>query len=231
MPKSSARLRRIEEPDFEAAYAQVTDPSHRKQFGQFFTPRTVASLMADWVTGKPTIRALDPAMGTGVLVRALLDRGVTSKITGYELDSHIASHSGLLAHPNVRVIQSDFLRSKTERQFDAIVMNPPYIRHRELEGLDDVRAKLSTESGFIIPKSANLYIYFAVKAAMNLLPKGRAALLIPTEWMNANFSTNFKRFLLERKLLKELVIFSGCSNIFGDALTTASILFLENTNG
>jgi hypothetical protein len=47
--------------------------------------------------------------------------------------------------------------------------------------------------------------------------------------MNANFAAKFKEFLLREAdpVLKELVLFSGCSNIFEDALTTASVLLVE----
>ena len=89
------------------------------------------------------------------------------------------------------------------------------------------RADISLKAGYIIPKSANLYIYFATKAALQLNPGGRAAFLLPTEWMNANFSPLFKRFLLERDLIREMVLFSGCSTIFDGALTTASLMLLE----
>lgn len=98
-----------------------------------------------------------------------------------------------------------------------------------MEGYEDTRAEISLKSGFLIPKFANLYVYFTVRAALQLRPGGRAAVLIPTEWMNANFSATFKRFLLDAGLLREIVLFSGCSNIFADALTTASILLLEKT--
>ena len=106
-------------------------------------------------------------------------------------------------------------------------MNPPYIRHRELTGYDDARARLSLKAGFVIPKSANLYVYFVVKACLHLVSGGRGAFLIPTEWMNANFSSSFKKFLISEGGLNQIVMFSGCSNIFQDALTTASILLVE----
>jgi methylase of polypeptide subunit release factors len=107
-------------------------------------------------------------------------------------------------------------------------MNPPYIRHREIEGYDKERARISLDSKCIIPKSANLYIYFSVKALTLLSKGGRAALLIPGEWMSANFAASFKEFLVRSALLKEIVLFSNCSNVFDDALTTASILLCQN---
>jgi hypothetical protein len=215
--------------DLDADYAKRTDLKHRRRYGQFFTPPKVASLMADWILQKSPARILDPALGTGALIKPFLESDHHCEIVAYEIDKWVLSFSNL--DPSfVKIKNEDFLNAKMIDRFDGVTMNPPYIRHREIEGYAAARGQISVMSGFIIPKSANLYIYFAMKAALHLAEGGRASFLLPTEWMNSNFGLSFKRFLLEKRLLKEIVVFSGCSNIFDDALTTASILLLEKTH-
>ena len=123
----------------------------------------------------------------------------------------------------------DFLRVSTSELFDGVIANPPYIRHRELEGHLAQRSDLARTSGCEIPKSANQYVDFLVKATLHLNQGGRAAFLIPAEWMSANFSSGLKKYLLDRNLIQYLVTFSNCSNVFSDALTTASLLLLERS--
>lgn len=183
--------------------------------------------MSDWISARSPSVILDPAMGTGILTRAALHRVPGAKIVAYEIDRGVAEFSPDQQNPMVDIRISDFMLSGFAQEYDAALLNPPYIRHREMNSYDEVRSILSARSGYLIPRSANLYIYFVMKCIIQVKPQGRVAALIPTEWMNANFAESFKRFLLENDLLKEIVMFSGCSNIFEDALTTASILFIE----
>lgn len=210
----------------EIAYTQSASLQQRKNLGQFFTPPRVAALMADWISRCEPKTVLDPALGTGILTRSTLMRCQSARVTAFEIDPGIlaAADIGVRAHVDVR--NENFLYSPLE-QFDAIIMNPPYIRHRELEGYDAARSAISVRAGFVIPKSANLYVYFVVKACLQLRKGGRGAFLIPSEWLNANFAKEFKAYLLSKGGLQEIVVFSGCSTIFQDALTTASVLFVE----
>jgi type I restriction-modification system DNA methylase subunit len=211
----------------QASYAKVAPAAHRKQFGQFFTPPKVAALMADWVTSRGAESVLDPAFGTGILTNACMKCSGSRSYTVFEKDNFIISYIPEEIKKNVQLFNSDFLKYDFHTKFDGIIMNPPYIRHREIEGYDKERSIISIKSNCIIPKSANLYIYFAVKALTLLREGGRSAFLIPGEWMSANFSANFKQYIIRSGALKEVVLFSNCSNVFDDALTTASILLCE----
>lgn len=217
---------RIPDGAAEAAYSENATSAHRKALGQFFTPPKVAALMADWIGQVDPYRVLDPAVGTGILTRAALLRCPNSSVTAYDIDPQIINSADLGCKSRVNIKEENFLLADFE-PYDAVIMNPPYIRHRELTGQDGARASISVRAGFAIPKSANLYVYFVVKACLQLARGGRGAFLIPSEWLNANFSKDFKKFLLGDGGLQELVLFSGCSTIFKDALTTASVLFVE----
>lgn len=210
----------------EEQYSRAASAGHRKALGQFFTPPRVAALMADWIATTNPSEIVDPALGTGILTRAALKRCPGSSVTAFEVDDSILRYADVGVPERVHVRLENFLYAGFD-PCDAIMMNPPYIRHRELEGYDEARSRVSLKAGFVIPKSANLYVYFVVKACLQLRTGGRGAFLIPSEWLNANFSTTFKRFLLDEGGLRELVLFSGCSTIFQDALTTASVLLVE----
>ncbi|WDF72179.1 Eco57I restriction-modification methylase domain-containing protein [Novosphingobium sp. KACC 22771] len=206
----------------EAEYAAHAPSDHRKAWGQFFTPPRLAALMADWVAGARPGLILDPAMGAGVLTRAALARCPDARVVAYERDRAILSAADA---GGAEVRHQDFLRAGWE-EYDGAVMNPPYIRHRALRDHGDMRAAIGARAGYAIPKSANLYVDFVVKAACQLRRGGRGAFLIPGEWMGANFARGFKQFLLGPGGLQQVVLFSQ-RHVFPDALTTASILLVE----
>jgi len=211
----------------EKRYMDAAPLRHRKDFGQFFTPPNVAHLMADWITNTGAQKLLDPAFGTGVLSAACLVKNPEAKITAYEKDACILDYVPINLAEVIDIIPSDFLKSSVSCFYDGLIMNPPYIRHREINGYEKERCEISVNSSCNIPKAANLYIYFAIKSLQNLKKGGRAFFLIPSEWMSANFSASFKKYILEKNLLSHIITFSNCSNIFDDALTTASVLLLE----
>jgi adenine-specific DNA-methyltransferase len=207
----------------------MTAAERRKKFGQVFTPPTVAALMADWVMAPRPNRVLDPAFGRGALAAACLNLGRPEGLFGYEIDPIVLQDIPGQVKDAATIKLEDFLSAPTSDLFDGIIANPPYIRHRELEGNLNQRSELSRASGCKIPKSANLYVDFLVKATLHLEQGGRAAFLIPAEWMSANFSSGLKKYLLDNNLIHSLVTFSNCSNIFGDAITTASLVLLQNS--
>ena len=208
----------------ELAYARVADDGRRKKYGQWFTPPELAEIMLDWVFAANPKTLLDPALGTGILVRRALARDAQLRVTAFEIDRVIAEFSGLTSDHRVAVHTKDFLECELEA-VDAAVMNPPYIRHREIRDKWGIQ-KVSARCGVHIPRSANLYVPFVIKTCLALRVGGRAAILIPSEWMSANFSGSLKAFLLDG-FLKEILYFSHASTIFHDALTTASVLMIE----
>jgi type I restriction-modification system DNA methylase subunit len=211
----------------EAVYAARADRAYRKAWGQFFTPPEVAELMADWLAETAPARICDPAAGTGVLVRAVRARLPQSEILAVEKDPRIAAAADLgpeTAATTPR--QADFLTLDTAG-WDGFIANPPFIRHRHLADYGTIRTTLGARTGFDIAKNANLYLYFCAKILADLAPGGRAALLLPGEWMNANFAQGFKTHLHASGALRQIVAFANSAEVFDDALTTASLLLLQ----
>lgn len=214
-------------PNNDVEYEKRVSADHRKRYGQVFTPESVADLMADWILQPNTRTILDPALGTGMLVRACLRKRPEAQVTAIEVDPVVLGFVDQNLLKQIELIQTDALLWTEDRRFDAITMNPPYIRHRELKGHDETRRSVALSSGCPIPKSANLYVDFVLKSSTLLKEDGRGAFLIPAEWMSANFSSALKKYLLDTGMLRSVVIFSNCSKVFDGALTTASLLLVQ----
>jgi adenine-specific DNA-methyltransferase len=220
----------------EGLYASEVPYDYRKAKGQFFTPPPVAELMVNWVLDRGAKSLLDPSVGTGIFIRAALiqteQRGKSLvTVVGYETDQIMAEIARMSVKalgfqpPSIR--QVDFVTDQFEDKFDAIVANPPYIRHHEMPYIGDVFAWFDRKCGFKLSRLTNIYGLFLLKILLSLSARGRAAVLIPSEFLNADFGVPIKKFLLDTNYLDSILIFDNNQLVFSDILTTACVVMLD----
>ena len=200
----------------------------RRLRGQFFTPAPIAKLMAEWVCGGAPAHVLDPAAGTGILMRAVAEVSKTPVMfTAFEIDPKAANLARAHGPSPMDVRTEDFLQNATGESFDGVIANPPYVRHHDASYAGDVMGSLSKRTGINFSRLSNIYVPFIVKCFEALVDGGRAAVLVPTEWTNANFGAGLKKFLYNHDALREVIYFSHTRAIFADNLSTACILLME----
>lgn len=203
----------------------------RRALGQVFTPRLVANFMARWVCARRPGRVLDPALGEGVFVDAigaLARRGRWSpRIDAFEVDRTVARSQSGHDCRLLTIRWEDFLLADMTTHYDAIIANPPYVRHHEFEYSESVLRQFDVLAGRRLSRATNLYGIFLVRIASLLARGGRAAIITPAEWLNADFGVALKAHLLEQNLLDALVQFDPAAHVFSDAQTTAVIVLLR----
>jgi hypothetical protein len=207
----------------------------RKRLGQFWTPYAVARFMAAWLT--PTEGEIcDPAAGAGVFARALLDparpigRGRT--LRALDLDPGMTEVVSALARrlPDMTLVveSRDYFELPGDMRFGAVIVNPPYLNHADIAAKAGLAALVSAETGLRPSGLSNLYIYFLVRLAKQLSAGGRMAAIVPAEFLDSTYGRAVKRHLLRTDLLRAVVSFGSGASIFEGAMTTATILLLEN---
>jgi adenine-specific DNA-methyltransferase len=218
--------------DPEAAYSAAVSADHRRRWGQFWTPPPLAELMTAWIANNAACRTiLDPAVGLGVFFRALHraapDRVFT--LHGYDRDPAVLDHAGaaLAAHGiDAQLTCDDYLLSDWERRYDGIVCNPPYIHFQSFEcratRLREVEARLGVALGGL----TNIHALFLLKAIHQLAPGGRAAFLLPGDWLNADYGVAIKDALLRSGTLRYLLHFPADDLLFQNAITSSCVLLL-----
>jgi adenine-specific DNA-methyltransferase len=220
----------------EELYGRRAPYDYRKATGQFFTPPPIAELMVRWALDKGATSFLDPSVGTGIFMRAALlearKRGTSNlKLMGYEIDPILAKIAKMgieaLEFPVPPISEADFLTDQSDAKFDAIVANPPYIRHHEMTYTDDVFKWFDQRCRFRLSRLTNMYGLFLLKIQISLSTGGRAAVLTPSEFLNADFGVPIKRFLVDTGYLDTLVIFDNTQLVFNDILTTACVTMLD----
>ncbi len=217
----------------ERNYSMLVDHEHRKSFAQFFTPYPIAQFMTKWATNNPDCKSLlDPALGLGIFIRAVLEEGNQNIILkGYEVDKKIldkAKH--FLKERQIDLLNKDYMFNDWGNKYDAIVANPPYLKFHDYSDKDEILKEFHSRLGLVLSGFTNLYALFLLKSIHQLNENGRAAYIIPSEFLNSDYGKNVKQYLIKSRSLRHVIIFDFKEKIFDDALTTTSIFLFENNN-
>jgi adenine-specific DNA-methyltransferase len=218
--------------NIESEYSKFTTLGHRKKFAQFFTPFRIADLMAKWLIGNKELETvLEPAFGLGVFSRVLLNHNENLKIIGFEIDPYIFGKAINLfeGNENVSIHLQDYIYNDWDNKYDGIICNPPYFKFHDYDNkklLKEIEDRISYKlNGF-----TNLYTLFLLKSIYQLNKNGRAAYIIPSEFLNSDYGKLVKSYLIKSKTLRHIIVINFEENVFDDVLTTASILLCANDN-
>ncbi len=216
--------------DIEQDYSKYTLIEHRKKYAQFFTPPPIARFMAKWLLGNVGLDSvLEPAFGLGIFSRYLLSEKSDLKIKGFEVDENILDQAKTIfdENENVQLTLQDYISSDWETKYDGIICNPPYFKfhnYNNISMIEEVESKLCFKlNGF-----TNLYTLFLLKSIYQLNFNGRAAYIIPSEFLNSDYGKFVKSFLIQSKSVRHIIVINFEENVFEDALTTASIILCSN---
>ncbi len=213
----------------ESKYMLETPISYRKDYGQFFTPSSIAHLMAQWVIQDDPETVLDPAFGLGVFYDKTIKTNSSQHLqfTGYEIDENILAYLNYDENKaNLTIINSDYLEADIG-PFDGIICNPPYMRFQKFLKRHDVLPKLERQIGKKLVGYSNIASVFLVKALNELNVNGSLAFIMPFAFFNTGYGKGIKKSLLENHLLKQIIIFSNEKDIFPDATTTVCVLLCK----
>lgn len=197
-----------------------------KSLGQVETPLPVAELMARWVMSTKPTSVLDPAAGPGNLLAACRRENRDVQLVGVERDSETLRQAKTQAPRGTKLILADYLLADAGL-FEGIIANPPYVKAQRLDYTDADWRYFEERLGTPLDRLTNLYALFLLKIWEDLAPRGRAAVLLPAEFLNANFGEEIKERLLHALRPAGIAIFAPTLNVFAEALTTSAIVFLE----
>ena len=214
----------------ESKYMQTVPIGHRKEFAQFFTPVEIAQFMSRWILQNGSAQSiLEPAFGLGIFSRALLEEKTDLHITGYDIDPTIfkSAQSLFTAQQNVSLVLQDYLQSDWNKKYDGIICNPPYLKFHDYDNAT-ATTLIKDKLGYSLSGFTNLYAIFLLKSINQLKEIGRCAYIVPSEFMNSDYGVAVKKYLIESKKLRHIIVFDFEKDVFEDAITTACILLCSN---
>ncbi len=197
-----------------------------RSLGQVPTPQPVAQLMARWVMSAKPAAVLDPAAGLGSLLHECHRIHRHAKLVGVERHQETLLQAKSAAPHGTKLILADYLLSDAG-QFPGIIANPPYVKAHRLDYPEGTWRTFEERFGTPIDRLTNLYALFLLKIWEDLAPDGRGTVIIPAEFLNANFGEEIKDRLLKAMRPPGIVVFNPALSLFDESLTTSAIVFLE----
>src|SRR3989338_1637061 len=163
-------------------FMRVTPRPTLQEKGQFWTPDWVARAMASYVMSNGTRRGFDPAVGAGGLLLAARNVCPRRRITmaGFEVYAEVlalARKEGLTEQDVSGVKVGSYLTATSLAHEDAVICNPPYIRHHRIDSVVKVKLKRDLELwlGTKLDGRLGLHAYFLLRSLQHLRKGGRLA--------------------------------------------------------
>jgi adenine-specific DNA-methyltransferase len=209
----------------EAELERLNPRERRYEIGQFFTPAPIAELMADAVRDAEPETVLDPGVGGGALLRAV---GEGPGLFGLDIDATAVELAAAAMPGEHEIAVGDFLDAErwplTEAAFDAVIANPPYVRHHNLSAEHKLLARhYSARFGLKVSSLSGSYVYFFLEALLRLNDGGRLAFVTPTEFLDVRYGQAVKEALLEHCEIDEILVLKMDELAFEGVLTTSTI--------
>lgn len=231
-------------------YTLLLEPRRRKRLATYFTPPHLCHHVIDRLieNGLDLSRheILDPAAGGAAFLVPLSTRlreqlaltpqaaarRVKHQLCGYELEPGLAELSQMLLHAAVtaggattvgRVVrQLNTLTAELDRQFDAVVCNPPYGRVKRPS------ARLLARWGDVVTEGhVNAYALFIAACIERARAGGLIALVIPTSFIGGPYFAALRRHILRETEVVALDIIEKRSDLFIDVVQDTCVLILR----
>jgi adenine-specific DNA-methyltransferase len=202
------------------------DPEALKELGQVATPSEIAYMMASWVAIDKPHTILDPAAGLGNLLFESHTLCPSARLFGVEHDVSTYKKALHSAPSGTQLVLGDYLKLNFEKM-DAIIANPPYVKAHHLIYNEVDWASFDAAFKIDLNRLTNLYALFLLKIWEDLADNGRAAVIIPAEFLNANFGISIKKRLINDLRPVGIAVFDPSFSVFKNALTTSCILFIK----
>lgn len=207
-----------------------------RQKGQFWTPAWVAEAMTAYVLAGGSEHLFDPAVGEGAFFRAgkqeAQRQGREVRLLGTELDADILRQTGSdewTKHDLAGVEVRDFVFDPPHAMYDAIVANPPYIRHHRLSL--DAKQTLKTWCQQLLGKAldgrAGLHVYFLLRALTLLRDGGRLAFILPADVCEGKSASPLWQWITTNYCLDAVITFEPQASPFPGVDTNALVFLIR----
>lgn len=172
-----------------------------KKYGQYFTPPEVAKFMVDLICLKKDSKILEPCAGEGVFLKMLSEAGFND-IDAYEIDELLPNKS------NIDIKYQDFLALESDKKYDVIIGNPPYVRWKNIpkEIKDNFHNNKYWEDK--INGLSDLLYAFTYSCVDRLNENGELIFITPSFWRDTLHPLSMRKYLMEQGILDTLITFN-----------------------
>ncbi len=220
-------------------YAISTSDKHKKDSGQFFTPKLISDFMGDLAIPKSSkISILDPGCGTAILSCSLIEKLVSKieieqiDLTLYEIDTNLIKETekvvdflqkwllnkGIIL--NATINKNDFIIDNSS----AFAVNSLFdlIKYKNFDYIisnppyfkiqkADTRASIAKE---LVYGQPNIYSIFMGLSAKLLKKNGELIFIIPRSFAAGNYFKAFRHSFFNNVSISDIHIFDSRNKMF-----------------
>lgn len=224
--------------EFQQAFNRERNIEDRRRLGQFSTPYELAEEIVSFgldILDTNEITFLEPCIGSGVFYSALLNtvknQFQISAATGIEFDkAYFDCATKLWYDTGINFINDNFTSMKPDGKYNFVLTNPPYVRHQHLSQNEKnfLSTAVKEETGIALSKLAGLYCHFILLANKWLAPNAICGWLVPSEFMDVNYGSALKDYLLNHVHLLRIHRYSPEQSMFADAFVSSCVIWFKN---
>lgn len=211
----------------------IKDASAEKLRGAYYTPPAIASFILHWgINGGQDADVLEPSCGDGVFLECMRDENMLFKtVTAIEYEAAEANKARTLGLHDSEVINQDFHRFclDTDKRFDLVVGNPPFIRYQYY---DPAQQKLADEifnnAKLKRTKLTNAWVTFVVGCTQLLRDNGKMGFVIPSELLMVKYAQQLRKYLA--KTFNKINIISFENLVFEEIQQEVVLLLCEKND-
>jgi len=178
----------------------IKEATSEKLRGGFYTPEPIASFILKWAfNGNKELDILEPSCGDGIFLKEIQKGNYEyNSVTAIEFDEVEAEKSEAIGLNKSSVINEDFHKYciNTERRFDLIIGNPPYIRYQYFNKEQQQYASdIFNKASLKYSKLTNAWVSFVVGSSLLLKEGGKIGFVLPAEILQVSYAQPLREFL------------------------------------
>ena len=176
----------------------IENASSEKLRGGYYTPRKIADFILKWgLRDLQYTDILEPSCGDGAFLKALKTMGYCfHSLTAVEYNQVEAEKAMQVEIGDV--VNADFhaFCRDTDKRFNLIVGNPPFIRYQYYdEEQQQIAADLFKRAGLKFSKLTNAWVTFVIGCSLLLQERGRIGFVVPAELLQVGYALQLREYL------------------------------------
>lgn len=176
----------------------IENASSEKLRGGYYTPREIADFILRWgLRDSLYTDILEPSCGDGAFLKALKTMGCRfHSLTAVEYNQIEAEKAMQVGIGDV--VNADFhaFCRDTDKKFNLIVGNPPFIRYQYYnEKQQQIAEELFKRAGMKFSKLTNAWVTFIIGCSLLLQKRGRIGFVVPAELLQVGYALKLREFL------------------------------------
>ena len=163
---------------FRSYMERISKASENKLRGGFYTPVPIADFILKWsFNGHNGYDILEPSCGDGQFLKRIREGGYRYRsLFAVEIDPKEAGKARELNLPSCTVENREFhsFCNRSDRKFDLVVGNPPFIRYQYFDGKQQEQADIIFKrADLTYSKLTNSWVSFIVGSSLMLKKTGK----------------------------------------------------------